>query len=151
MKPCVCDEDGLAQVERKEAKIIEESCEKVGSQWMIPYPWKKNPCLLPDNRELPEKCLRPTEKRVKKNPEQAKAYNDQWSSMNFPRKLFSEEEIKAHKGPVYYVAHHAVARPEKKSKPLRIALNSSAVYRDQCLNYCWMKGPDLLSNLFLSF
>ena len=76
VKPCVCDEDGLTQVEREEAKIIEESCVKVGSQWMIPYPWEKNPCLLPDNREVAEKCLRSTEKRLKRNPEQAKAYND---------------------------------------------------------------------------
>ena len=150
VKPCVCDEDGLTQVEREETKVIEESCVKVGSQWMIPYPWKRNPCLLPDNRELAEKCLRSTEKRLKRNPEQAKAYNDQIEemiSMNFARKL-SEKEIKAHKGPVYYVAHHAVVRPEKKSTPLRIVFNSSAVYQDQCLNDYWMKGPDLLNNLF---
>ena len=117
---------------------------------MIPYPWKRNPCLLPDNRELAEKCLRSTEKRIKRNPEQAKAYNDQIEemiSMNFTRKL-SEKEIKAHKGPVYYVAHHVVVRPEKKRTPLRIVFHSSAVYQDQCLNDYWMKGPDLLNNLF---
>ena len=150
VKPCVCDEDRLTQVEREEARIIEESCAKVGSQWMVPYPWKKSPCLLPDNKDLAQKCLKTTEKRLKMDPEQAKVYNDQikeMTSMNFARKL-SVEEIEAYKGPTYYIAHHAVIKPEKKSTPLRIVFNSSAVYQGQCLNDYWMKGPDLLNNLF---
>ena len=36
VKPCVCDADKLSQTEREEAKLIEETCIKVGSQWMIP-------------------------------------------------------------------------------------------------------------------
>ena len=60
----------------------------------------------------------------------------------------SEEEVKSYKGPVQYVSHHAVIRPEKKSTPLRIVFNSSAVYQGQYLNDYWMKGPDLLKNLF---
>ena len=30
VKPCVCEADKLSQIEREEAKIIEESCQKVG-------------------------------------------------------------------------------------------------------------------------
>ena len=41
VKPCVCDADKLTQAEREKAKLIEESCFKVESQWMIPYPWRK--------------------------------------------------------------------------------------------------------------
>ena len=28
--------------------MIEQSATKIGNQWMIPYPWKKDPNLLPD-------------------------------------------------------------------------------------------------------
>ena len=49
VKPCVCEADKLTQVEREELKIIENSCQKVGNQWMIPYPWRRDPNLLPDS------------------------------------------------------------------------------------------------------
>ena len=67
--------------------------------------------------------------------------------MNFARKISSEEERKYH-GPVHYISHHAVIRPEKKSTPLRIAYNSSSSYQGHRLNDYWLKGPDLLNNLF---
>ena len=49
IQPCLCEAEKLSQVEREEGKMIEESCTKSGNQWVIPYPWKRNPSLLPDN------------------------------------------------------------------------------------------------------
>ena len=68
VKPCVCDADKLSQTERKERRMIEDSCVKIGNQWMIPYPWHKNPNLLPDNKPLAVKRLESLESRLKKNP-----------------------------------------------------------------------------------
>ena len=51
-------------------------------------------------------------------------------------------------GPVHYIPHHAVIRPEKKSMPVRIVFNSSSVFKCHKLNDYWMKDPDLLNNLF---
>ena len=48
----------------------------------------------------------------------------------------------------HYVSHHEFLRPESKSTPLRIVFNSSAVYIGHKLNDYWMKGPDLLNDLF---
>lgn len=56
VKPCVCDADKLIQTEREEVKLIEESCVKVENQWMIPYPWRKDPNLLPDNKNVSNKA-----------------------------------------------------------------------------------------------
>ncbi len=70
------------------------------------------------------KKLEATERRLKENPENAKAYQDQMKQMEdlgFSRKL-TEEEIKKYKGPVHYIAHHEVVRPEKKSTSVRIYL-----------------------------
>lgn len=57
LKACVCDEDKLSQMEREERRMTEDFCVKIGNQWMIPYPWQKNPNLLPDNKPLVMKRL----------------------------------------------------------------------------------------------
>ena len=56
--------------------------------------------------------------------------------------------MKNYEGPVHYIPHHAVIRPEKKSTPVRIVFNSSSVFQGHKLNDDWMKGPDSLNNLF---
>ena len=150
VKPCVCDADKLSQTERKERRMIEDSCVKIGNQWMIPYPWQKNPNLLPDNKPLAMKRLESLENRLKKNPGQGEAYNKQMEEMEqmkFSRKLSKEEE-QAYQGPVHYIPHHAVIRPEKKSTPVRIVFNSSSEYKGHKLNDYWRKGPDLLNGMF---
>ena len=150
VKPCVCNADKLTQTEREEAKLIEESCFKVENQWMIPYPWKKDPNLLPDNRGLAIKRLESTERRLKRNPEQAEAYckqMEEMENMKFARKLSKEEQDK-YNGPVHYIPHHAVLRPDKKSTPVRIVFNSSSTFQGHVLNDYWKKGPDLLNGIF---
>ena len=41
------------------------------------------------------------------------------TEMQFARKL-SEEELRSYTGPVHYIAHHGVLKPDNKSTPLRI-------------------------------
>ena len=135
--------DNLSPMEREEKRIIEESAVKVGNQWMIPYPWKKDPTSLPDNKAQAVKRLESTERRLARNQEQAAAYDQQMvemEEMGFARKL-SKEDMKNYKGPVHYISHHAVIRPEKKSTPVRIMFNSSSVYHGHKLNDYWRKGP----------
>ena len=150
VQPCLCEAEKLSQAERQEAKLIEESCIKSGNQWIIPYPWNRDPTLLPDNKEQAIKRLETTERRLSRNPEHAKAYDEQMKemeNMNFSRKISPEEE-RGYKGPVHYISHHAIIRPEKKSTSLRIVCNSSSSYQGHRLNDYWLKGPDLLNNLF---
>ncbi len=133
---CLCEPDKLSQVEQQDKILIENSCEKVGNKWLVPYPWKKDPKQLPDNRLQAVKRLEATERRLITNPELAAAYDKQMTEMNtanYSRKL-SEEELNSYEGPVHYVSHHGVLRPEKASTPLRTIFNSSAVYQGHCLN-----------------
>ena len=114
------------------------------------YPWKRDPANLPDNYSQVLKKLESTERRLMKNPDYADGYNQQIKEMeelDFGRKL-TKTEIDEWKGPVHYVAHHAVVRPEKKTTPIRIVFNSSASFNGHTLNDYWFKGPDLLNNLF---
>ncbi len=96
-KKCSCESKTLSPIEAREAQIIEDSCEKIGNQWLIPYPWVNDAAELPDNRR------------------QAKM--EEMSEMNFSHKL-SNEELKSYKGPIHYISHHKVVRPEKKSTPI---------------------------------
>ena len=82
VKPCSCEAGKLSQIEREEAKIIEESCEKIGNQWLIPYPWKKDQHQLPNNKSQAMKKLEATERRLLKNPDHAAAYDLQMVEMN---------------------------------------------------------------------
>ena len=150
VKPCSCEPGKLIPIERKEAKVIEDSCKKLDGQWLMSYPWKRDPRELPDNREQAKKKQVAIERRLLTNEENAKAYDKEMAHMielGFSRKL-SEEESKSYTGPIHYVSHHEVLRPESKSTPLRIVFNSSAVYQGHKLNDYWMKGPDLLNDLF---
>ena len=150
VQPCNCKPDEMSTQERKELKLIEQSCELKEKRWTISYPWKKDANLLPNNYEQVLKKLECTEKRLLKSPDYAESYDIQIKEMEklgFSRKL-EKEEIKSYKGPVHYIAHHAVVRLEKKSTPVRIVFNSSANYKGHCLNDYWHKGPDLLNGLF---
>lgn len=114
---CQCTPIDMTKSDRDEYNIIYNSCKKEGKQWKIPYPWKRDPHQLPDNMAQAEKVLQSTERRLTRNPQHAEAYNKQMAEMvdlGFSRKL-TEEEINTHKGPVHYVSHHAVIRPEKRA------------------------------------
>ena len=150
VKPCVCSADKLTQSEREETRMIQNSCKKVGNQWMIPYPWKTDPKFLPNNRSQAMKKLETTERRLMKNQANAEAYNEQMQEMEvmkFSRKL-TDAELAEYTGPVHYISHHEVLRPDKKSTPIRIVFNSSSVYQGHRLNDYWLKGPDLLNSIF---
>ncbi|CAC5363493.1 unnamed protein product [Mytilus coruscus] len=62
--------------------------------------------------------------------EYASAYDEQIMDMvkrGIARKL-TKEEMEIHSGPVHYIPHHEVLKPESKSTPLRIVFNSSSSY-----------------------
>ena len=137
--------------EERELKLIERnlSFDDQNNVWTANYPWIKDPSNLPDNKSIAIKMLESTEKRLLKNPDHAKIYQEQIQDMisrNVARKL-TAEEINSYDGPVHYIAHHEVLRPESKSTPVRIVFNSSANYNGHALNEYWAKGPDLLNNL----
>ena len=116
----------------------------------MPYPWKKDPARLPDNKGVALKKLESIERRLKAKPELAAAYDQQMKQMEelkFSRKL-TAEDIENYEGPVHYIAHHMVLRPDSESTPVRIVFNSSSSFHGHKLNDYWMKGPDLLNNLF---
>ena len=68
-------------------------------------------------------------------------------SMKSVQKLSKEEQDRYH-GPVHYIPHHTILRPDKKSTPVRIFFNWSSTFQGHALNDYWKKGPDLLNGIF---
>lgn len=150
IQPCTCQAIELSSDERKELNLIEQSCKLIENRWQMSYPWKKDAKQLPNNYSQVLKKLESTERRLSKQPEYAESYNKQikeMEEMGFSRKL-TQKELQTYNGPVHYISHHAVVRPEKKSTPIRIVFNSSATFQGHQLNDYWYKGPDLLNSLF---
>ena len=48
---------------------------------------------------------------------------------------------------MYYLPHHGIYRPEKKSTPLRIVFDPACTYQGVSLNSLQYKGPCLVGNL----
>ncbi|CAB4025410.1 Hypothetical predicted protein [Paramuricea clavata] len=59
----------------------------------------------------------------------------------------SQEEVEAKDKPKYYLPHHGVYRPEKKSTPLRVVFDPACQYQGVSLNSFLYKGPCLIGNL----
>ena len=146
---CALGSKNCTLKEQKELELIEKNLSlSPEGYWEAEYPWIRDPKDLPDNRNYALKLLKSTEFRLKKNKDKADAYCDQINDMisrNVARKL-SKEELDNYKGPKYYIAHHAVAKPSSKTTPLRIVFNSSALFRGHVLNDYWAKGPNVFLN-----
>ena len=138
--------------EEKELALTEEGLVYNEQQkcWIASYPWIKDPYNLKNNLKVANARLRTTENRLKKlGTEYASKYQNEIEDMvsrGVARKL-SHEEVRDYKGPVHYIHHHEVLKPESSSTPLRIVFNSSASYMGQKLNDFWAKGPDILNSL----
>ncbi len=152
ISPWQCPPNKMTPEKQKGLKLIEGSCYLEKKKWTVNYPWQKNPQLLPNNYSQVLKKMESAERRLSKQPDHAESYDEQMKEkedqeMKLFRKL-TKDEIEEWKGPVHYVAHHAVVRPEKKSTLVQIVFNSSESYNGHILNKYWYKGPDLLNNLF---
>ena len=55
--------------------------------------------------------------------------------------------MEEHKGPVQYIPHHEVLRPESYTTPVRIVFNSSASFMGHVLNDYWAKGSNIMNAL----
>lgn len=137
--------------EERELHLIEKGLEFNEQEkcWIAEYPWIRDPHDLPDNKRAAFGRLLSTERRLLRNPEHSRVYQNQVEDMverGVARKL-SKQELETYKGPIHYISHHDVLKPDSKSTPVRIVFNSSANYMGHVLNEYWAKGPDLLNNL----
>ncbi|CAB4007182.1 Hypothetical predicted protein [Paramuricea clavata] len=115
-----CPKSALSLDEKRAMELMERSCKLDDNRYVIGLPWNRDKNLLPDNRSLAETRLRSLEKSLSKNDQKAKMYDQalmQYAENNWAIPL-SEEDLKVDRKPVYYLPHHGVYRPDKKSPGL---------------------------------
>ena len=135
--------------EERELALIDQNLTFHGSHWEAAYPWIKDPANLSDNRRVAFATLKALERRLERDPTKAKVYDAQMKDMidrGVAREI-PKEEMASYKGPIHYIAHHEVLKPDSKSTPVRIVFNSSANYKGHILNDYWAKGPDMMNSL----
>ncbi len=146
---CNCPEETMTRDGRKTMELFESSCRKLDGRYEIGLPWKKDPVKLPNNFSLAKQRLESLERSLSRNPDKATRYSNairEYETNGWARKL-SETERKNIEGPVYYLPHHGVYRPDKKSTPLRIVFDPACLYKGISLNSFLHKGPCLIGNL----
>ena len=136
--------------EERELKLIESKLvfDSGKKRWTAEYPWIRSPEELPDSKRAAMGRLRSTEKRLSKNPAHAAVYQKQIEDVihRGVAKKLTYEDLESYDGPIHYISHHEVLKPDSKSTPVRIVFNSSANYMGHTLNKYWAKGPNLLNN-----
>ena len=135
--------------DRRAIELMENSCKQQGGRHVIGLPWKKDKNLLPNNYSLAEKRLFSLERSLKRNDVKASLHNqvmNEYERNGWSRQL-SQEEVEAKDKPKYYLPHHGVYRPEKKSTPLRVVFDPACQYQGVSLNSFLYKGPCLIGNL----
>ncbi|KAK3749297.1 hypothetical protein QZH41_007559 [Actinostola sp. cb2023] len=145
---CSC-QTPISREDKEAMELMEASCKLLNGRYSIGLPWKRNKHLLPNNYVLAEKRLFSLEKSLLKNSKKAEMYNDaitEYERNGWARRL-TNQELSTVRTPVYYLPHHGVYRPEKKSTPLRVVFDPASPYQGVSLNSLLHKGPCLIGNL----
>ena len=149
---CTLGDQNYSIQEERELAMINEGLKYNENErcWIVKYPWIREPKDLPNNVSVAIARMKSTEKRLGTlGTEYSKVYNDQIQDMVERKvaKKLSIEEMNTYDGPVHYIHHHEILKPDSATTPVRIVFNSSANYMGHKLNDYWAKGPDVLNNL----
>ena len=138
--------------EERELTMIKDGLhhDLVQKEWTTQYPWIKDPQELPNNFPAAVSQLKSMENRLKKlgksHSEVCSLQIDDLINRGIARKL-NLHELETYQGPVHYIPHHEVMKPDSKTTPFRIVFNSSVSYMGHKLNDYWAKGPNLVNDL----
>ena len=137
--PIIRIEDQLAM------KKVKNSLTYENKMYRVSIPWKMNKPALPDNYIMALSRLENTEKRLKRSPEVAHAYNqcfDHYIEKGYVTRVQDRSTSK------WYLPHFPVLRPDKDTTKTRIVFDASAKYDGQSLNDIIHQGPKLQKDLF---
>ena len=135
-------------VQRMEDQLCyDERTQKV----TVSYPWNQDVFKLSDNLQQAIRMQCSVERRLLRDPLLMSAYNEEF--MKFVNRgaisRITQQEMDSYQGPVSYVTHLPVLKPDSTTTPLRIVTNTSFVNQNAKLspNNCMDEGPNALSPL----
>ena len=112
--------------------------------YATPLPRKKSTPLLRSSPQAVLPMLRGTEKRLSKDPEIAKVYNDEIRKLEDAGYVTRLPSVSLNGSPEsWYIPHHLVSHNGKH----RVVFNCSFKYQGGNLNECLLAGPTLGASL----
>ena len=139
----VLDTDEKAALQK-----AEDSFRFIDGRYEVGVPWKEDSHGMANNHKMAMKRLQNTEKRLLKNPDVMKAYDeviDQYLDKGYIRKVPVSEKQPDSK---WYLPHFAILKPNKATTKIRIVFDASAKYEGTSLNDMIYSGPKLQRELF---
>ena len=133
--------------EQMTLKKVKTSLAYENQRYRVGVPWKTNTPVLPNNHAMALQRLVNTEKRLKRSPDVAHAYNkclEQYVEKSYVSKVPEQERIKFQ----WYLPHFPVLRPEKDTTKVRIVFDALAKYDGISMNDMLYQGPKLQRDLF---
>ena len=139
----------MSKEEERAVSEFKKGLKFAGQNYEVKLPWKQERPELQDNYSQAVKRLEGVERRLKRDPEKAKAYMQ--AINQYVEKGFAEEVSSVRKEEnmeTRYLPHHAVFRNDKKTTKCRIVFDASATdNQGVSLNDCVIPGPALQPNL----
>ena len=138
-------ESFLSDVDKEALQTLERTCRHNGERYEIGLPWKTD-VQLPNNYYAALNRVRPLEKRLTRNPELKKRFDETLTTDL--EKQYVKPVVKQNPPPekIWYLPTHPVKNPNKPGKVRRVA-NAASKYKNESLNSNLLAGPDLLANL----
>ncbi len=145
---CLGDTTLLPSVEDKAfMKIMDDRVMKRKGHYVVPLPFRAKELNMPNNYSQAVKYARCLHKRLTRDEKLHEEY------VEFMEKLIEKgyaesvppQEINRNDGRVWYIPHHAVRHPQKKS--IRVVFNCPANYGGTSLNNELLQGPDMMNSL----
>ena len=117
----------------------------------VSYPWTEDVKKLTDNIGQAIAFQSSIERKLLKDKGLMDAYNLELKKFIDRGAIvkLSQQELDEYSGPVSYVSHHGVHKPDSVTTPLRIVTNSSLKNSNCGLspNQCMQEGPSALASL----
>ncbi|MEM7375589.1 MAG: reverse transcriptase domain-containing protein [Bacteroidota bacterium] len=132
-------------------EMFKDTITKEGYRYFISWPWRdEDHDLLPENYELSLGRLKSLAKRLEKDPDLFKRYNEiiqTQAKKGMIEKVNVSDMNNANKK--HYIPHHVVVKPESTTTKLRIVYDASAKTKksNKSLNECLYRGPVIMEDL----
>lgn len=139
----------MSKEDKEVIKLWDESVKRVNGNYQLPIPFKLNPPELCNNRCMVENRQDSLRKRLMRNPELLKQYDNEIQALtiNGYAELVPGKEVLSVPGLTWYLPVFNVKNPRKPDK-FRLVFDCAATYRGQSLNNQVKQGPDLVNKLF---
>ena len=129
--------------------IAEKSITKVNGRYQVKIPFKTNPKLIPNNKQVAAKRLTYLKHKFIRQPDLKANYTKTMNGYlkdGYLREVTDSQLQEEGSHGVWYVPHHAVTHPKKPGK-VRVVFDCLAQFQGKSLNDHTYMGPDLVNSL----